>query len=139
MASLERYFEICGDWDTLPGGQNAVVPPLLKRAHEEIVSHFTRERQAVWAEAMKVGTGTAVGSQIVAADIEPHLAEMARVRAVADDVLAMNKSFDTLNAFKPRPAGGLERRAQTAASAAASASPSAVRSDGEQFLRAVRR
>jgi hypothetical protein len=139
MASLERYFEICGDWDALPAGQNAAVPPLLRRAHEEMVSHFTRERQAVWSEAMKVGTGTAVGSQIVASDIEPHLAEMARVRAVADDLLAMNKSFDTLNAYKPRPAGGLERRAQTAATAAASATPSVLRSDGEQYLKAVRR
>jgi hypothetical protein len=139
MSALERYFDLCAKWDALPAGPNAGVPPMLKRAHEELVSHFAKERLALWNEATKVGTGTTTGSQIVAGDLEPHLNEMARMHAVAEDLLGQSKSLDTLSAYKPRPSGGLEKRAQTAASAAASLTPSLLRSDGEQFLKATRR
>jgi hypothetical protein len=139
MTSLEKYFELCGRWDTLAAGGSSAVPALLRRSYEDLTSQFARERSAFWSDAAKVGTGTATGSQVVANDLESRLAELTRLYGVADDVAAMNKAFDTLNAYKPRPTGALEKKAQIAASAAASASPSILRNDGEKFLKAVRR
>jgi hypothetical protein len=139
LATLEKYFELCGKWDALASAASAPVPPLTRRAYDDLAAQFAKERVAFWNDAVKIGTGTASGSQVVATDLEARLAELNRMHAVADDLLALTKSFDTLNAYKPRPTGALEKKAQIAANAAASSSPSILRNDGERFLKAVRR
>jgi hypothetical protein len=140
MAALEKYFDVCGKWDALvpqgSGSGSGAVSPLLRRAYDDLVAHFAKERTAFWIDATKAGSATSQGN---GGDLETRLGELVRLHGVMDDVFAMNKSFDTLNAFKPRPVGGLEKKAQIAALAAASNSGLANRTDGEKFLKAVRR
>jgi hypothetical protein len=132
MAALEKYFDICGKWDALMTQvpSSTAVPPLLRRAYDDLAAHFARERIAVWNEAVRIGTANG-------GDLDVRLGELARTFGVMDDVLMMTKSFDTLAGFKVRPVGGLEKKAQVAANAAAGAA-SANRAEGEKFLKAVR-
>ena len=139
MAALEKYFDVCGKWDALVkhGANAAAIPPLLRRAYDDLAAQFAKERVAVWNDAVKVGSPTAQGN---GGELDGRLGELTRLHGVMDDVLAMGKSIDTLAGFKVRPVGGLEKKAQIAAIAAAGAgATSANRAEGERFLKSVRR
>jgi hypothetical protein len=70
-------------------------------------------------------------------EIDQTLDEVKRLYNVADDLMAMGPSLDTLNGLKIRPVGALEKRVTTAAYVAVAPALSPNRNDGQKYLNSV--
>jgi hypothetical protein len=132
LATIEQFFDAVARWDALPNNVVAL-PTNLRRPLEDLRTQFTRTRAAFLQDASRIGTPGG-GSPAV---LDAHLDDATRLVALADDLLAVPASLDTLNNLKPRPAGLLEKRLANAAQAAAAPAFAATRTDGQKYLDAV--
>jgi len=130
MGEIEQYLQTCAKWDALP--KDFSIPNTLRRPLEDLRGQFAKVRASFMQGAAKLGT--IAGSP---ADFELALEDVKRLYAVAEDLIAMGMSIDTLNSLKIKPVGGLERKVTTAALAAVSATASTNRNDGQKYLNAV--
>lgn len=128
MGTIEQYIDTCGKWDAML--KDASVPPLLKRAMDDLKAQFAKQRAAFMQSASHVGV-------VTPSDLETSVEEIRRLYAVTEDLQAMGPSLDALSAYKVKPMGALEKKVATAAIAAASTMPSANRNDGQKYLDAV--
>jgi hypothetical protein len=129
LGAIEAYLKLGGQWDALTRDVTVAMP--LRRPLEDLKAQFAKQRSAFAQQAPQVGTGTSV------ADLQQDVAELQRLYEITDDVVAMGPSLDTLNAYKPRPAGSIERKVATAATAAVGPAGSANRGDGQKYLHSV--
>ena len=133
LGMIEQYMDFCGRWDAM--NRDVSVTTALRRPLEDLRSQFTKARTGFIQSAGKMG-GT--GAMMTLGDIEQQFEEIKRLLAVTDDLLAMGSSIETVNAFKIKPVGALEKKIVTAALAAASPIQSVNRTDGQKYLSAVR-
>jgi hypothetical protein len=135
LATIEHYMDLCARWDAR--AKEPAIPANLKRAHDDAVQQFARQRAAFMQDASKVGGANAASNYGPAAELDNHVDEIKRLHALTDDIEAMTPSLDTINAFKIRPVGGIEKKVVTAALAAVSPVKSPNRTDAERYLNAV--
>jgi hypothetical protein len=133
LGMIEQYMDFCGRWDAM--NRDVSVPTTLRRPMEDLRSQFAKARTGFMQSAAKMG-GT--GAMITLGEIEQQFEEIKRLFAVTDDVLAMGGSIETINAFKIKPVGALEKKIVMAALAASSPIQSVNRNDGQKYLSAVR-
>jgi hypothetical protein len=129
LGAIEQYLRLSGEWDVLT--RDTSVAMSLRRPLEDLKTQFAKQRSTFAQQAPQVGTGASVN------DLQQGVAEMQRLYEITDDVVAMGPSLDTFNAYKPRPAGSLERKVATAASAAVGPAGSANRGEGQKYLHSV--
>lgn len=129
LGTVEDYMNACSRWDLMP--KDATVPAPLRRSLEEIRSQFGKDRTAFMQAAARVAS---TGNSI---ELQQTLEDMQRVQSVTEDLQTMGASIDTINSYKIRPVGGLERKITTAALAAVSTTASTNRNDGQKFLNSV--
>ena len=130
LGTVELYMAACDKWDALP--KDVAVPTPLRKSLEDLRQQFAKNRAAFMQAASRIGAG---GSTPL--ELEQTLDEIHRVAAVVDDLQSMGMSIDTINSYKIRPVGGLERKITTAALAAASSIAGPTRNDGQKFLSSV--
>ena len=133
LAMIEQYMDFCARWDAM--NRDVSVTTALRRPLEDLRTQFTKARAGLIQSAAKMG-GT--GAMMTLGEIEQQFEEIKRVFAVTEDLLAMGGSIETINAFKIKPVGALEKKIVTAALAAAAPIQSVNRTDGQKYLSAVR-
>ncbi len=129
LGTVEDYMNACSRWELMP--KEATVPASLKRAFEDIRSQFGKDRTAFMQAAARVAS---TGNSL---ELQQTLEDMQRVQSITEDLQTMAASLDTINSYKIKPAGGLERKITTAALAAVSTTASVNRNDGQKFLNSV--
>lgn len=129
LGTVEDYVNACSRWELMP--KDATVPASLKRPFEDIRSQFGKDRTAFMQAAARVAS---TGNSL---ELQQTLEDMQRVQSVTEDLQTMAASLDTINSYKIKPVGGLERKITTAALAAVSTTASTNRNDGQKFLNSV--
>jgi hypothetical protein len=129
LSAVEQYMTLCGKWDAAP--KEAAVPASLRKSLEDARSQFSKDRLAFMQAASRISGAGGPG------ELEQTLDEIQRIYVVADDLQSMTASLETINAYKIRPVGGLEKKITTAAIAAVSSASSPNRNDAQKYLSAV--
>lgn len=129
LGMIEQYLRLVGQWDTLT--RDTSVAMSLRRPLEDLKAQFAKQRSAFAQQAPHVGAEASVD------DLQQDVSELQRLYEITDDLVAMTSSLDTLNAYRPRPAGSLERKVATAATAAVGPAGSTNRADGHKYLHSV--
>ncbi len=123
---VEEYLQLCGRFDgrgvtSLPAGQ--------KKNVDDLARQFTAHRASVLDDASQLA-GPAANPDPLAG----HVAAMRQTLGRIESIERLPRALQVLAGFKPRPAGGLERRAWTAVSALGSSPSSALRDDAASVI-----
>jgi hypothetical protein len=130
LADLELFMDLGAKWDALP--KDVSIPTTLRRPLDDLRAQFGKSRAGFMQDMSRIATQVATTG-----DLEQTLDEMKRLYAAAEDLQAMGPSIDTLNSFKIKPVGGLEKKITTAAIAAANPISSSNRTDAQKYLDSV--
>src|SRR5207248_212179 len=103
LATLEQYMDACARWDAAP--HDASIPTTLRRPLDDLKAQFAKARAAFWQSAAHIG-----GLGNTPADLDAQLQELQRLQTVTDDLQAMGKSLEVINAYKLKPIGGLDKK-----------------------------
>lgn len=133
LASVREFVDMAGQYENLPkeivvGAQLTRLTPMYQEARKTFEQHRNLYLGAV---------SGLDGDALTDSTPETLASALGDMRMSFDVVVAMGKisaTVDTLNAYKPRPAGGLERRVVREAAVAASPAQGPVRADGVHAL-----
>ena len=105
----------------------------LKKSLDDLSRQFVEQREAFMEEAAQLARGGAFST--TPADLERSASELARLIQTMQWIDELPRTIDTLNQYKPRPFGLLDKRLALAAQAAAGQTASPARDDGLRALR----
>ena len=124
---VQDYIQINQQFD-LDSKADVSVAPNLRTSIDQVTRQFAAARQSFLTTADQLG---------VSATVQTLQSQIADLRELADlhGMLArMQQTYQTLNAYHPRPFGGIESHVLRAAVAASSAAHSSVRAEGVAYL-----
>ena len=137
LAAVEKFVTQCAQLDGLTATMPSVAGnPTLTRAlakpYEDGRKRFEEARN-VFVGAVEQMGGAGMGSTS-ADDLENELRDMAQCMDMITTIRSMPRTVETLNTFRPRPAGGLEKRIAKELAAATSPAKDANRQEASVFL-----
>lgn len=115
LAALDRHTAMSARYDA--SMRNATTTENLRRALEESRRQFELLRHAFLEQAKLIPAQGMMGAR--PDEVVAIVDQMQSTMRVIELIVAMPKMVDTLNAYRPRPTGGLERRIAVSALAAA--------------------
>lgn len=119
LEEIDRYSRLCSRYDALH--DSATLPANIRKIIDPLQRRFATERAAFLEEAQAFATGTFFSPPPT---LEAHVNQMTRLLDDIDAVEQLPHALQTLAAYKPRPAGGLDRRANIVLSELAGAKES---------------
>jgi hypothetical protein len=132
LGAIEEFAAICSAYDAAPKRDNPVAN--LKASTTEAARQVETARQAFITAANDPASTVAAnpdGLQLPLNDLR----QATELWAVLD---GMQQTFETLNAYKPKPFGALESRAQRASITAVTAAKSPTRTEAVRLLTHMR-
>lgn len=137
LTSLERFVGYCTTFDkspaTLTYAANPALAKSIQRPYDDSRKAFDTGRSGFLTDVEGLGSDAITGSD--PDDLVQRLDEMRLALDLIDALQAMPQALDTFAAFKPKPAGGLERRIAREASVAASPGKGPIRQEAADVLK----
>ena len=142
LADVENFVNLCLTYDSLPAtlpapaaGATSAAANLsrqLEKFYLDARKNFTDTRGDFLGTVEQLGNNTI--TQPTPADLDKRLDDMRTAMDILNSLGALPLAVDTLNTFKPRPIGGLERRITKEAGVAVSPEKGPLRKDAALFL-----
>lgn len=128
LNQIEDFTKAVGKLDALPKRENPVAA--LRPATNDVAKQLGAARQAFVTAANDLSNPSGGGL----AGLDTQLADLRDPTDLYATLMTMQQTYEVLNAYKPRPYGMIEQRAQRAASAAASTARTTLHAEGVKFL-----
>jgi hypothetical protein len=124
---VQDYIQINQQFD-LDSRADVPVVPNLRTSIEQVSQQFAAARQTFLAAANQLGARATVQT------LQSQIADLRELADLHGILARMQQTYQTLNAYHPRPFGGIEGHVQRAAVAASSAAHSSLRAEGIAYL-----
>jgi hypothetical protein len=124
---VQDYLQITQQFD-LDSKADVPVVANLRTSIEQVSQQFAAARQTFLTTANQLGASATVQT------LQGQIADLRELAELHGMLARMQQTYQTLNAYHPRPFGGIESHVVRAAVAASSAAHSSLRAEGIAYL-----